>query len=279
MENFKTWNIAEFPMTFEDWIKEVMEYDEGTIKSRLSNIRTLEAVFGSLIAEWHKDHFRSILERLAYSKEDERNGLVPQTGITIDGSYYNGLATYRSALRLFSVYLQAMVNMMRFPFYHLGQKVNDVMLEIVNKCKKCEKLGKKQVNEEIVEPLFKLLNEKLKDDGYSFEMEKVAGKSKGGSGTSRKDRYDIEGTSSDPDAPIIIIEIDTHRSDQIAKKVVSRVALNPDSKLLYIAVIYPNNHNKKVAEKKECEKYIAYTYTLFDLFKKPEKRFMHYLLY
>lgn len=277
MENFKTWNIAEFPMTFEDWMREVMEYGERTIKNRLSNLAKIEKAYGPLKEHWRKDRFASLLEELTYTQEDKDEGIVPDTDITIDGDYYTGLATLRYTLKLYARYLEAMENLLSYSFGEIGnilEKAIDILRE---QCRNNESYTQKQVKELIAEPLKNLLQENLSVYGYSFVTELVAKDS--GSEESR-DRYDIIGVcNGNPELPVIIIEIDTHRSDQVAKKAVSRLALNPDVKLLYISLVYSNQHKNREGEKKECMKYFTYLDTLFSLFKEPEKRFKGYTLY
>ena len=92
-----------------------------------------------------------------------------------------------------------------------------------------------------------------------------------------KDRYDIFGEAEN--APKIIVEVDTHRADQVSKKVVSRLSFNPDVELLYVALVYPNNHESKEVEKRECVKYFSFLSTLFSTFSTPRKLFMAHWLF
>ena len=64
-----------------------------------------------------------------------------------------------------------------------------------------------------------------------------------------------------------------------SKKMVSRIALNQDKELIYVSVLYPNNHKNLDAEKKECVKYIDYINILFSMFTEPRKEFIYGLLY
>ena len=49
----------------------------------------------------------SLLDKLRYSAEDKRNQCDDLSGIPIDGDYRKGLASYRSAVRLYRKYLDA----------------------------------------------------------------------------------------------------------------------------------------------------------------------------
>ncbi len=66
-----------------------------------------------------------------------------------------------------------------------------------------------------------------------------------------KDSIDIFGSNDDC---CIIIEIDKHRADQVAKKYVSRAAVT-DRRNIYIALCYPGTNNMNL---NECAKYFNY---------------------
>ncbi len=75
----------------------------------------------------------------------------------------------------------------------------------------------------------------------------------------KRDAIDIYGKSNDQS---VIIEIDKHRADQVAKKFVSRSALFIGSgKLLYISLCYPGTSSMSTAE---CIKYFGYCRLLSD---------------
>ena len=70
------------------------------------------------------------------------------------------------------------------------------------------------------------------------------------------DSIDIYGQCNDTNW---IIEIDTTRADQVAKKILSRVALwGLENPINYVAILYPNTQRGK----NECEKYLYYGYKL-----------------
>lgn len=73
---------------------------------------------------------------------------------------------------------------------------------------------------------------------------------------SRKDAIDIFGKSDDAN---VVIELDKHRADQIAKKFVSRSAAFPFQKIYYISLCYPGTDRMNVSE---CVKYFGYCATL-----------------
>ncbi len=68
----------------------------------------------------------------------------------------------------------------------------------------------------------------------------------------RKDRFDIHGVNKST-GQVIVVELDPHRADSIAKKFVSRLAIMINAPLLYIAFLYPGTKNMN---KKEADKYL-----------------------
>ena len=264
-------------LTFEKWMREVMEFSERTIQSRLSNLAILEKYFGPLIDQWKKDRFESLLEKLSYTRADERDGITPNLQIPINGNIYFILATYRSVLRLYAKYLDAIAQLSILPFDHIGQKVDNAIQKVRQQYNGKKSYTQNEVKALIVEPLIASLQQELASDGYSISSEQIA-ETTVTNGKMYNDRYDIS-CESTLDLPKIIIEIDTHRSDQVTKKAVSRVALNADDRLLYIALVYPNTHVNRITEEKECMKYFSFLNTVFDLFKAPDKKFKGYTLY
>jgi hypothetical protein len=73
----------------------------ATCQARLSNCKTLERHEGDLDAHFTADRFHGLLERISYSKDDERVGLSAKHRVPINGNVYNGTATLRSALNLY----------------------------------------------------------------------------------------------------------------------------------------------------------------------------------
>ena len=72
--------------------------------------------------------------------------------------------------------------------------------------------------------------------------------------TTVNDSVDILGTGK-KGHPIYIIELDASRADQVAKKILSRMALlGLQNDIVYIAMMYPDTQNGL----SQCEKYIKY---------------------
>lgn len=60
-----------------------------------------------------------------------------------------------------------------------------------------------------------------------------------------RDAIDIYGKG---ESFMVIIELDKHRADQVAKKFISRSALFANEKIFYISLCYPGTHNMPKAE-------------------------------
>ena len=265
---------------FEQWLRD-LGYDEASIRNRISNVAKINDAYGDLLTHWQTDGFESIFNDLTYTRKDEYARKANPSKIGIGGNIYNGLATYRAALRLYMAFLNSLPTTARPQIGTIGEKVRQVLENLKNTCTK-EAYTQSDVKEHIMDPLVKALNRELGPDGYTFETEYTPEAKATSFGKKCKDRYDIMGKSSDQkkdNLPVIIIEVDTHRSDQVSKKMVSRIALNHDQELIYVSVLYPNNHVNRVAEKKECEKYIDYINILFTMFSPPRKHYMSCLLY
>lgn len=67
-----------------------------------------------------------------------------------------------------------------------------------------------------------------------------------------RDAIDIYGQTTDL---VVVIELDKHRADQIAKKFVSRMAMFNNTKVYYISLCYPGT---KSMSKTEAVKYFGY---------------------
>lgn len=116
-----------------------------------------------------------------------------------------------------------------FPFFkrHLGLP-------------QCEQ---KKIVDEFRNSLFSYLKLKLENISWDIECSPIE---------NLRDTVDIIGVDSDM---IIIIEIDKHRADQVAKKFISRTAIFVDKKISYISLCYPGTDRMST---NECIKYFNY---------------------
>ena len=86
---------------FKDWLVTVRGVNERTAVSRLSNCRRVEAHEGDLDKQWEADELVGLVDRVTYSREDERVRRRPRHSIPIDGNVYNGTATLKQAVVLY----------------------------------------------------------------------------------------------------------------------------------------------------------------------------------
>ena len=85
---------------FKAWL--AVEYDSATCSTRLSNCKRVEAFEGDLDTHFEEDRCRSLLEKLTYTREDERENRSSLHSIPIAGDIYNGTATLRASVRLYN---------------------------------------------------------------------------------------------------------------------------------------------------------------------------------
>lgn len=92
---------------FGAWLK-AQGYPENTSGSRQSNVRTVERAYDETLDEIHaRGGLRDLITQLTYSKSDQRRGLKNPSRIKIDGDIYNGLATLKGAVGLYSKFIGA----------------------------------------------------------------------------------------------------------------------------------------------------------------------------
>ncbi|MDE6273252.1 MAG: hypothetical protein K2M31_09645 [Muribaculaceae bacterium] len=269
--------------TFEEWMKEIMEYSDRTISSRSKNLKSISEIYGDLEDLYKDDNLQGLLEELTYSRHEQRNNQPPKHKIPINGDPYTGTATYKSTVKLYKTYLDSLaaVSFANYDYNQIEQAICQALDDLKATLDNRTKFTSDDVTNLISIPLETLLYKYLSPFGYTVEREQQAGKNsdlaKDGNFSSR-DRYDIIAEAKGKDLPMVIIEIDTHRADQVSKKMLSRVALNNASEMIYVSLIYPNEQSGKEARKKECEKYCLFMNTIFKMFMPPKKSFISYWL-
>ena len=86
---------------FEDWLRYVGNYTEGSIRSILSTCQRVERYEGDLDGHFEDDGMDALLGRLNYSTTDERIGARQRHGVHISGNVRSGTATLRSHTKLY----------------------------------------------------------------------------------------------------------------------------------------------------------------------------------
>lgn len=87
---------------FFNWLCE--KFTGGTPNSRLANCKRVEQYEGDLDSHFAMDRGLSLIGKLSYSKDDERNNRKPKHKVLIKGDYYTGTATLKQAAKLYFEY-------------------------------------------------------------------------------------------------------------------------------------------------------------------------------
>ena len=235
-----------------EWLEGKMS--PSSVSSRLSNIRRLQNIFGSLQYLYKKDKLvdvRKILSdaRTKYSSNQITEGIL---NFNRDFNYYNIFSTLIAAVELFLKFQEEKDPKISLEstLFLKGREIQEA-LDSFQFVETKEKYSKKEVRTLIQEPLKKHLKDRMSSWEWSLEVQNTNLPQEI---NNIKDRIDIYGFNKE-DNLTCIIEIDTVRSDQIAKKFVSRLAVSLDSNLIYGIVLYPNNHKYFDSELKEADKY------------------------
>lgn len=89
---------------FKIWLDQENGSDFRTIQSRISNCKIVENYEGDLDEHYAKDNGLSLIEKLSYSTEDQRNNLSAKHKIPINGDIRTGSATLKQAVKLYMTY-------------------------------------------------------------------------------------------------------------------------------------------------------------------------------
>ncbi len=90
-DNFKEWLVAK-------------RYGKNVISSILARITRVNQSY-DLDKYYSNGGKEELIEFFTYTKKDEHDGLEPIATINIDGSYYNGLASLKRAIKLYFEFL------------------------------------------------------------------------------------------------------------------------------------------------------------------------------
>lgn len=81
---------------FESWMRP--KYTDGSVATRISRVRRVEAVYGNLDEQYAKDRLAGLIAELTYSTRDEQLDRPNPTGIAIGGDLYRQLASLKNAV-------------------------------------------------------------------------------------------------------------------------------------------------------------------------------------
>lgn len=82
---------------YPEWLRDAVPSD-ATFRTKLSELRRIEAVYGDLDTLFDEDELASVIDDLTYSSDDARHNRPNPSKLTIDGDIRNNLASYKSAV-------------------------------------------------------------------------------------------------------------------------------------------------------------------------------------
>lgn len=236
---------------FKDWL--ALRYEDSkVISSRVSNCSKIEEYYGDLDELFVKDGLKQVVNELTYTKDDKNENRETRHPIPIDGNKYTGTATYKQAANLYIQFREFLAENSVNPDLESNNELENIknVIEkfIYDKSKFIAKHKKQHKVDALV--LQSAIKEFLDDnlDMYKWTTEYKPKEWSNG------ERVDIYGESSTKDYDVVI-ELDAHRADQVAKKFVSRMAMFIDRKVIYISICYTGTNKMNV---KETEKYFGY---------------------
>ncbi len=92
-------------INYPDWLREAVP-TEATFRTKLSELRRVESVYGDLDDLFDSDELTSLIEELTYSSEDTRNRRPNPSKLEISGDIRNNLASYKSAVTKYQRFRQ-----------------------------------------------------------------------------------------------------------------------------------------------------------------------------
>ncbi len=242
-DNFKEWLVCEYGLK------------ESAAASRAGNISRIERYYGDIDVLIGNGNVSNLLQSLSYTTDDERNNRPQQHKVPICGNVRKGSATLKQALSRYIEFREATAGI---PCQTKLQSILSRLKAVLGQFKPAEiqdsYADKKDVQRLIQNPLLEMLRSRMPEIEWEKEV-KLNSKV--------KDSVDILGVIDGES--LVVIEIDTHRTDQICKKFVSRQALTDDKSTIYVVVTYPNTNSQSQPEKVAVEKYARYMTVLTNI--------------
>lgn len=90
---------------YSEWLRRAVP-TEATWRTKLSELRRVEATYGDLDAQFDQDELSALLDELTYSADDARNGRPNPSRLDITGDVRNNLASYKSAVQKYARFRQ-----------------------------------------------------------------------------------------------------------------------------------------------------------------------------
>lgn len=252
---------------FKNYLKDINLLKKETIASRVSNLNRIEKVYGDLDEHYKKDAFNYLMQEFTLEKGDEK---IHQ--IDIKGNPYTGTATLKSALglyldfKIFEIENQNIKIETKSSDNNLSINYKEQIQSVLDQIKYTKKEYSKNVGL-LQANILEALEQNIPNLDWEIEKQ-VSDK--------YKDAIDILGFDKSNDT-YVVIELDTTRADQVAKKFTSRHALMADNNILYVSICYPGTKKMSV---NECAKYFEYCSEITQLLnsKDCKKEYLGYFL-
>jgi hypothetical protein len=90
---------------YSEWLRRAVP-TEATWRTKLSELRRVEATYGDLDAQFDQDELSGLLEELNYTADDARNARPNPSRLDITGDIRNNLASYKSAVQKYARFRQ-----------------------------------------------------------------------------------------------------------------------------------------------------------------------------
>ncbi len=85
---------------YRQWLED-QKYEAKTISTRMSDTAHVEKFHGDLDEHYASDRMANLIDRLKYSRDDQRKNRLNPSKIPFKGDIHNQLASYRSAATLY----------------------------------------------------------------------------------------------------------------------------------------------------------------------------------
>jgi hypothetical protein len=241
---------------FKSWLQAKYPDSNLTVRNRITNCNTVENNYGDLDEFYKKDRCNALIEEFNYSTDDEREQRTPNHRVPIEGNIRTGSATLKSAIKLYVEFrdIQDELVDLNPTSYHnettYDSKHKIVYNDILNSLKKFNYNSSDHKDITLLQQdINDYLNKNMGNFTWSMEFKPTS---------TLKDSIDIFGISDVLDLKVVI-ELDAHRADQVAKKFLSRSALMINESIIYLSICYPGTENMPITE---CKKYFEYCRTL-----------------
>ena len=116
---------------YERWLEQ-RELDPRTVQTYKSDAKRVEKEYGDLDGLYDEDKLIGVLQDLEYSKDDEHRNRPNLSKIAVDakdGSPYKALASYRTAIRRYCDFRQAMAEVWAYFLEEAGRRFEDGTLD------------------------------------------------------------------------------------------------------------------------------------------------------